>query len=411
MKRKWSLLGAAVGTSLAVVLTGCSGTATGGSGSGDATLADMDPIVLRVATLSGQDNYNTTPQIAFAERIEERTDGKVSFEFFYAGSLVPTAELPASLGQGVYDFGYFLPSVDPAAFPVDTWASKLAFAHESTPPVGELQAATAGLDWASSFDAYTQQFLDANIVPILPQVHITSAYALLCKEDNSTLESVAGKRVRVGGETWANEAENLGMVPVTIPYTEVYQSFQQGVIDCFMGSPRDVYAMGLTDHAQYLNFAGLTGWSSATVGFNRDVWNGLPQEVKDIVWEEAPQLFTDLIQGGLDIDVEFAEKAADLDITFVTPDADMAKRIAAGHDKQRETAIANAPALIDDPAAVAQSHTEIHAKWLETLVTDLKVSDEYASWADFVEAGAKLPDLVPVQELLNTEVFTEYSAR
>ena len=66
---------------------------------------------------------------------------------------------------------------------------------------------------------------------------------IYCSEPKRDLASLKGVQVRVSGSAHAAEAKALGMTPVSLPYTEVYEALQRGVIDwhlrrCHCGAAR-----------------------------------------------------------------------------------------------------------------------------------------------------------------------------
>ena len=371
------------------------------------SLADMKPMKLRVNALFGPDNPFTRPMVEFAKRIEQRTAGKVSFEYFYAGALVPIREAASGLGSGLFDFGFVVLSFEPAKFTVDGWQSKFAIPVEPNLLRETVLAGLAGWEWTSEMAAHDKQLKDAGIFPIISSLSTTGPYGILCKQDNTTLASVAGKRVRVGGQAWVNEAQNLGMTPVTIPITEAYQAFQSGVIDCWIGAPQDAGTLGFYDHAKYFNFAGLTAFAQTPAGFNLEVWKSFPQEVKDIVWDETPRFAAEMLFSTLGEQVAMAKKFTS--VNFVVPNAEMKKKIDDHHEQVRVDAIATAPSLVANPAAEIAKLAQLKAKWNKMLSEELGFGGSF-SWADF-RANGQLPNPNPLIERIKTEIVSKVRAK
>ncbi|MDR5654798.1 hypothetical protein [Ruixingdingia sedimenti] len=253
------------------------------------TLAEMKPVTPRIATLYGPESWFTWPMAAFTER----TGGKVAFEYYYAGSLVPAKDLASDLGSGLFEFGFVLGAYDPVRFPVDQWQGSLALPLDPDPVRETILTALATLEWTAGLQAHRNELLKADIYPLMPSLPVTGPFGTLCREDNSTLGSLQGKRIRVAGDTWTKEAQNLGMTPVTLPIIEVYQAFQSGVIDCWMGGHGDAGALGLWDHGKAGLAEAKARWQQAAkdrLGFAEDYasWAEFAQKTAGALPDAAP---------------------------------------------------------------------------------------------------------------------------
>ncbi len=374
------------------------------------TLADMKPMKLRVASLYGPDNWFTAPMEAYTSRIEERTDGKVSFEYFYAGSLVPAKEMTSALGAGLFDFGFVLPSYEPAKFSVDEWQGSLAIPTNQNPILEYATTALSHFEWTTGLDAHTDQFTRAGIQPVMPSFSISGAYGLLCKDNNETMADLAGKRGRVAGSTWTGEAQNLGLTPVSLPITEVYQAFQSGVIDCWMGHIADAGANGVFDHGKYFNLGvGLTAYSQALYGFNKDTWEAFPDEVKEIIWDETAAYAAELLQAALAQQYSTAVTSSKDGVTYTVPDAEVMQKVQNYHDTVRSEAAQKAPANVENAAEQVARLAETRQKWQARLETELGFGGEYDSWGSFIAQDGKLPDFAPLKEIILNEIILPYA--
>lgn len=374
------------------------------------TLADMEPMKLRVASLYGPDNWFTKPMEAYTKRLEERTGGKLSFEYFYAGSLVPAKEMTSALGAGLYDFGFILPSYEPAKFSVDEWQGSLAIPTNQNPILEFVTTALSGYEWTTGLTPHTAQFHAEGIFPVMPSFSITGPYGILCKDENATLKDLAGKRSRVAGATWTGEAQNLGLTPVALPITEVYQAFQSGVIDCWMGGIADAGANGFFDHGKYFNLGvGLTAYSQAVYAFNKGVWDEFPDEVKAIIWDETAQYASELLQAALHQQLTTAQTSIAAGVTYTLPDEEMAQKVRSYHDKVRAEAASKAPAVVENPEAEVQRLTELRGKWQAKLEGELGFGGDYKSWQDFVAKGGGLPDFAPLKAVILSEIVLPYA--
>jgi TRAP-type transport system periplasmic protein len=89
-----------------------------------------------------------------------------------------------------------------------------------------------------------------------------------------TLDDLKGKRVRAPGGGWARTAEYLGMVPVNIPFTEIYTSLERGAVDCVLTDATNlttgVTVVDLTKSVLMMPFQ--PGYNTSQLTMNLKFW-------------------------------------------------------------------------------------------------------------------------------------------
>ncbi len=409
-----SLIGVSMTLAAAVVFAGCSsGEIPPSSGETPAQpvektgFADMEPVVLKVATLYGPENYSTQVLEDYTDAVTEATEGKVTFEYFYAGSLLPQNEIASGLGDGLVDLAVLMQVYTPADFPIDNWISKAGFLHDTGPIIGPMQGQAALLDWAFSSDEYMAEIESHNLTPIIPRFLAVYSYDLICKDPVSSLADAAGKRMRVGGEAWAQEAENIGGVPVTVPSADAYSAFQQGVVDCHMGGMGEINALGLTDHGKNYTSGGFTGWTSIMVSMNTDSWDALPLIAQQAMWDQIPVYIESGLIRTAEANLDFVGNAATAGVNFITPARDFTDAVAKHHQNVLTELPNNAPTAITNANATLSAFVDAHAEWLDK-VTALGYPSDWASWAEYYKAGAPAQDYAEYLDLLTEEVLSKH---
>lgn len=96
---------------------------------------------------------------------------------------------------------------------------------------------------------------------------------------------MAGYRVRSVGEYIPVMFNEVGLVPVNTPAGEVYEGLDKGTINCSMLSYDQMESSKIYEvakHASDINLGGLTTWQ---LWFSRDLFEGFPQEVQDLIVE------------------------------------------------------------------------------------------------------------------------------
>lgn len=108
---------------------------------------------------------------------------------------------------------------------------------------------------------------------------------------NFSLGTLKGKKARVHSTSFADFAESLGMVPVTMPFTDVIPALERGVIDCALTSPTAAYGYKIGQVANTVVEI-LSGYSSQFFAMNLDTWNGLNDETKKFLTEQFAKVNT-----------------------------------------------------------------------------------------------------------------------
>lgn len=395
---------AAAAAVLTLGLAACSsGGATEAESSGDGGSWDtLEPMEFRMATFGGEENIHSQPLNALAETMEEVSGGKLTFEIFYGGALVPSTEQGTAISNGTTDMGTFFPAYTASDYPADEWASPLAFTPDDSPVVGSLQAIGTTLDWAYQTPEYLEDITAKGITPLLPRIQTSHAYNLLCKDEVTTLEELQGKRIRIGGPAHTAEVEALGAVPVALPNTEVFEGLQRGVIDCTVATLTDIVNVGLEEAAQNFTFVPFSGWSSNVFGVNTAVWEGLPEFVREAFLDEGlPAYLEAFVRAEMAANVEVAQME---ELTFLEPSDEIVDVLNEYHDTVLETRRSATGTPLADPTASLELYLETGDKWLG-LVEEAGYDGEPANWNEYVAAhDGELPDFGPWLDLVLNDV-------
>jgi TRAP-type transport system periplasmic protein len=206
------------------------------------------------------------------EEVEARTDGALVTEIAYGASLLPGTETLAGVGDGRAEGGYVVPAYHPAEMP-------LANISMIPDPGTNQEARSRALDrMYRENDDFREEFERHNLV--LLAFGPNNPHSMAVTERFDTAAEFQGKQVRVAGYL-APAYEALGAETVFVSTEEVYESLQRGVVDG-TSFPFDVQiATGVHEVAPYILDDGVGEWGSSAIVLNLDVWNDLPQEVRD----------------------------------------------------------------------------------------------------------------------------------
>src|SRR5713226_1926615 len=224
----------------------------------------------------------------WAKLVDERTGGRIKFQFFWAGSLLTATTMFQGVRDGQADFAAPATSYVSGAVP-DVASLEVPFSYPTDPEPflafhRELQPV---LD-----DIYSKQY-GQKVIWSSPA---TTPDPVSCK--NKFLDSSQawqGALVRTAGKWQGATLQAWGAKPVTIDLSEAYAAIQRGTADCLLlvYNLLDSFKMyevakNLTRIDHSINFV--------TVNANDAAWNKIPAEDQKILaaaGQEAQQFIMD----------------------------------------------------------------------------------------------------------------------
>jgi TRAP-type C4-dicarboxylate transport system substrate-binding protein len=259
---------------LGSAVPGCA-PATGGAGGGDAVKVEYK---WRFASPYSFPEANKSFSL-FCTLIEEYSGGRVEVSFFPDGSLGSHDEVFSMVREGSLDMaaGAAMANLVPGGmtgtmpFSVGTW-SEAAFAYAHNGPIMPIMS-----------DAYRDVGLQAIWSFGTGNLGIANTVAPLKSPDD--FKNL--KNFRVSGSTQAvaairNMAEGSGMSLQTMPWADVYNALQLGVVDsCWVGWSTLVESR-LTEVVKYFTPVYFL-WDAGYIYFNADLWDSLSPDLQEAV--------------------------------------------------------------------------------------------------------------------------------
>jgi TRAP-type C4-dicarboxylate transport system substrate-binding protein len=120
-------------------------------------------------------------------------------------------------------------------------------------------------------------------------VYVYPAQVIFCRQPVKQLSDLAGRRVRVSGNTQADFVRALGGMPVFTEFTEVVANIQSENTQCAITGAMSGNALGLHKMTHSLYTMPLS-WGIAVFGANVDAWSALPPELQALLRRELPKL-------------------------------------------------------------------------------------------------------------------------
>lgn len=407
--RRTFLSTAAVASISALTLAACGGgglseggTAAEGSSSGESTVVNANPPY-------GPEHMMSTAMTQFGDVVTEASNGELTFEYFFADSLVKQPEVATSLNGGVIDLGYLGMAYTPASFPIDAWASQLGYGGDERPVVGLLANAAATIEWAYKHPEVSEELEGEGIYPLIPRFQNHDNYQLLCKDPVKSLADAQGKRVRVGGELYSDAVTALGMTPVTLSGAEIYEGFERGVVDCFVGAEPDMTGLGLWEIGKNFTKVDFPGWSSISLASSTDFMESLTPEQKAAFDDNRAEFLNIYYTGYFNEQKRFHQEQDSMSLNYLAPEDDLKDALDTHFDGVRQNMIDNPPAAVSDSEAAVTEFEELREKWVG-IVEELGYDGGYADHQEWATAlGEDSVDLQPWADRLDEEIFNELS--
>lgn len=276
---------------ISLFLAGC-----GSSASGNANPEGEEVITLRVGT--GVPTTHIINQAYFTpwlEAVERETNGKVQFETHFGGSLVAMGREYDALESGLVDI--VLPMFqmyDPVRFPLsevsmlpvlesDVYIATQAYEElvlgdyvfENGKTFYEMEHGSKGLKQWTSPTTEGYKFSYADITE--PQ----------------TIQEFSNVTFRSSGRMSEIFSEKLGINAISIPAGDIYDSLSRGSIDGLYFSIPDWPSYGIGGQFSYTIDGINLGHFSHAFGMTEETWNELPEDVQQVMDEQATELLHD----------------------------------------------------------------------------------------------------------------------
>jgi len=370
--RKIRTLSIAGAAAAALVLTSCSGpaaTQSGGGGDG----GGGEPRTLKVQEIFSPGDTFADSTKAWGDYVEEATGGSLTMDYFWGNAIAPTNEVASAMKDGLIDVARQQPPSAPADFPVMNWLSEAASMNVAAMPAGLLQKVGAHMQFVMNSENGTPA-LDAELnnlgVQYLGAFAIVQQYDMLCRDGLESLDDFKGVKVRVAGQAWVEEAENLGMEPVTLLPEEIYEGYQRGIVDCVMTYPTHWIATGLWELGGEYVPVKFNGWNQDGLTMSKSVYDSLSDEERQAAHEGTREWLKSYILKQLDGYWEFLTKKDQHDIGTAEVQDDVVSAIDAHHDEVLGGLAEKAPEQIGDAQAFLDEYQAMSDEWKDK-VADL----------------------------------------
>ena len=223
-------------------------------------------------------NYLIDPIFSFAEKVKERSNGRVEIEVFHSKQLFGGKEEFGALERGDIDMSAPMDTYNTGSIP-ELGIASMPFLWPSP------RAMQTSLD-AGLWDLGVNQAMEARGVKVL-NVAAGGPYQLYGKGFAIRKPSdLKGKKIAVSGSAASRAMELVGASPTSMSSGDLYVALQRGTIDAtsrplITGIGRKLYEV--LDHITVVNMS----YFSTALAINLDTWNKLPADIQAIMQEAA----------------------------------------------------------------------------------------------------------------------------
>lgn len=209
--------------------------------------------------------------VPWMEAINAEGKGIIRIDAFPGGALVrgPAAQAKA-VSDGVVDLAWVVPAYTPGRFPENDVMELPGIIRD----VRESSIAFRRL-----FDRGLLSGYEDFYVPLLATTH---PYAIHTTDPVSTMDDIAGLKLRAGGPVASAAISALGAVPVGMPVPAIAENVSKGVLDGSGAEWNVMFAFKIIEVAKN-HYMQRLGTVPLTVLMNGDKYNSLSDEAKAII--------------------------------------------------------------------------------------------------------------------------------
>jgi TRAP-type C4-dicarboxylate transport system substrate-binding protein len=224
------------------------------------------------------------------QEVEKRSQGRIKFEYYYSGSLLPAKDTVAGLKTGVADLGIVSGAYEPGKLPLMTVTSLPMTGtrfFSSAMAISDLMELP---EFKAELDRYNIRFVS---------FWQNSSYGLWSIKPIRNLADMKGKKIRAVGEQ-ATFIKDLGGVPVSMVVTETYNALQRGTVDGTLANPIFAFDYKFNEVCPYY-YSMMFGNVGYILAMNKDSWKKIPPDLQ--------KMFSDLREEAAKIGHEIYETA------------------------------------------------------------------------------------------------------
>ncbi len=213
---------------------------------------------------------------AWAKEIGEKTKGKVKVVVYPGGSLGGQKESYNMVTSGICDIAWGFVGMFPGQFPMTEVISL---------PMLGVKDAKAGSqvlwDLYNNTDYLKKEYKDVKV--LILHTHMDVPLGTRDKKIQ-TVDDLKGLKIRTVGGPPTEFAKKMGMSPINMPTSDVYESLNKGVIDGYLCDWHAIHSFKMIEQSKNILDAQIYVGPFWVV-MNKAKWDSLPNDVKQAIEE------------------------------------------------------------------------------------------------------------------------------
>ena len=224
------------------------------------------------------------------KRLAKTGNYQMDWQESYGGSIVKPKGVLEGVKLGLGDIGIVTTIFHSSKLPSQALSAVTPFIAADSRAV-----AKAVDEIAKEFPTMQKEFEAQNQVYLATGV-VLDTYQVFSKEPVNSLSDLEGSKVAGAGMNLRYLEGIDGAAGVRGGLTDFYNMLQTGLVDNAMLWPEAAKSFKIAEVAPYMLKADLGAVNSKTITVNKDYWDKLPDEVKDVL-QEVAVLYRDHVAG------------------------------------------------------------------------------------------------------------------
>lgn len=352
-------------------------------------LADMEPVELIMQSQGSPGDSSSIPLERYAAAVEEYSGGKIVPEVVYGAAIIRGA-MQAAIADGRLGYASVIAQYDPSNFPVGSALIDMTHVVNGQVLAGTLHSWGVMMDTGNHTPEAWEEQRNYGVEPGYT-INGAIASGFFCREPRTEPADFAGIQIRAGGVVHGTEVQGLGAAAVALPFNEIYEGLQRGIVECALTNITTADVVGILPLAPYhvVNDAGGFGQTNTNNAFDQVLWEDIPLAARQLLYDLQTVFIKETIVAAFDSLVGSLQEITDSGgevVQLSDASEEMLQATNAALLEESRTS-----SVFNDPEDVVNRLMANVDKW-EAIIAELGYAELDPGWNNFIEFWS--PDAV-----------------